>query len=80
MQSADTIATVIQIKKTVEDAVAAKTPAAKAPALRVAIIGGAESHIVAKELAAAKVGVVLAPLQSYRESWDERARPHWRSA
>ena len=36
------------------------------------VIGGAEAHLVAAELAAAHVGVVLASLQSFRTSWDQR--------
>ncbi len=36
------------------------------------VIGGAEAHLLASELAAAGVGVVLAPLQSYATSWDQR--------
>lgn len=66
--SADVIAAVLRVKKTVDDAVAIR-PAA---GIRVVILGGAESHIVADELAAADVGVVLSPLFSYRKSWDQR--------
>jgi len=72
VHSADAIAAALQVKKAVEDAIAAKTETAKPPTIRMAIIGGAESHLVAKELAAANVGVVLAPLRSYRVFWDQR--------
>ncbi|SPO02928.1 uncharacterized protein DNG_05606 [Cephalotrichum gorgonifer] len=64
VHSADTIAALLRVKKEVEAAAATK--------LRVAILGGAESHLVAEQLADAEVGVVLAPLLSYGTSWEER--------
>lgn len=64
VHSADTIAAILRVKEEVEDAAKAK--------LRVVILGGAESHLVADDLAAADVGVVLAPLLSYGTGWDER--------
>ncbi|KAK7980279.1 hypothetical protein PG989_012736 [Apiospora arundinis] len=64
VHSADGIAAALKLKKQVEKAGKSK--------LTVLIIGGAESHLVADELAAAHVGVVLSPLQSYRASWDQR--------
>ncbi|KAK3987338.1 hypothetical protein QBC44DRAFT_121292 [Cladorrhinum sp. PSN332] len=64
VQSADVIAAILKLKKTVEHATGA--------ALRLVIYGGAESWLLAEELAAAKVGVVLSPLLSYRTSWDQR--------
>jgi len=64
MHSADAIVSALKLKQTVEDATKSS--------IKLVIIGGAESHLLADELAAAKVGVVLAPLQSYRTSWDER--------
>ncbi|KAK8133508.1 hypothetical protein PG984_005520 [Apiospora sp. TS-2023a] len=64
VHSADGIASALKLKKQVEEAGKNK--------LTLVIIGGAESHLVADELAAAKVGVVLSPLQSYRTSWDQR--------
>lgn len=64
VHSADTISAVLAVKETVQS---------RAPhPLRFVIIGGAESHLVAPELAAAEVGVVLAPLLSYRTTWDQR--------
>ncbi|KAK8094923.1 Extradiol ring-cleavage dioxygenase [Apiospora hydei] len=65
VHSADGIASALKLKKQVEEA------SGKAE-LTMVIIGGAEAHLVAGELAEAKVGVVLAPLQSYRTSWDQR--------
>ncbi|EFQ35553.1 amidohydrolase [Colletotrichum graminicola] len=72
INSADTIANVLRVKATVEEALAAKSQSTKSPKLRVAIIGGAESHLVASELASAGVGVVLAPFQSFSYTWDQR--------
>ena len=64
VHSADGIAGALKLKKQVEEASESR--------LTVVILGGAESHLVAAELAAAHVGVVLSPLQSYRTSWDQR--------
>lgn len=64
IHSVDGIASALKLKSTVEK-VAKST-------IKLAIIGGAESHLLAKELAAANVGVVLAPLISYRVDWDQR--------
>ena len=64
VNSADTIAALLRVKEQVE--AETSTP------LRIVIIGGAESHVVASALAKAGVGVVLAPLLPYAESWDQR--------
>ncbi|KAI0130278.1 hypothetical protein BJ170DRAFT_308648 [Xylariales sp. AK1849] len=64
LHSADGIAGALKLKKLVEEVSKSE--------ITLVIIGGAESFLVAEELAAAKVGVVLAPLLSYRNSWDER--------
>ncbi|KAK7515708.1 amidohydrolase [Phyllosticta citriasiana] len=64
VDSADTTASILRMKAVVEQAGNSK--------IRLAIIGGAESHLVAKELAAADVGVILAPLLQYSQSWDQR--------
>ncbi|KAI1260268.1 amidohydrolase [Xylariaceae sp. FL1019] len=69
VQSADTIASLLQVKKTVDKAIAS---ANSGSGIKLVIIGGAESFMLADELAAATVGVVLSPLLSYRTSWDER--------
>ncbi|OAA62881.1 carbohydrate esterase family 9 protein [Niveomyces insectorum RCEF 264] len=72
--SADSIAAVLNVKKDVEAAATASsaTTDAKTPKIRLVILGGAESFLVAEQLAAADVGVVLAPLQSYANSWEQR--------
>lgn len=74
VHGADTIAAVLRLKEDVEDAArdAAFSAGHSAPKLRMVILGGAESHLVAESLAAANVGVILAPLLSYAVSWDER--------
>ncbi|KAI0148611.1 amidohydrolase [Xylariaceae sp. FL1272] len=69
VQSADTIASLLQVKNMVDKAI---TSANGGSGIKLVIIGGAESFIVADELAAANVGVVLSPLLSYRSRWDER--------
>ncbi|KAF6809375.1 amidohydrolase [Colletotrichum sojae] len=72
VHSADAIVAALRVKSEVEEALAAKSQPAKSPKIKVAIIGGAESHLVAKELAAADVGVVLAPFEPYSSTWDQR--------
>jgi len=67
--SADTIAAVLNVKKDIEEAIAKSKVGS---GIRLVIIGGAEAHLVAGGLAAAKVGVVLAPLFSYAFTWDQR--------
>ena len=69
--SADTIATIIRLKSEVEAAIKSSI-SEQSHGLRLIVIGGAESHLVATELAAAKVAVVLAPLLPHAQSWDQR--------
>ncbi|KAK3376419.1 hypothetical protein B0T24DRAFT_218962 [Lasiosphaeria ovina] len=64
VHSADIIAALLKVKATVEEATGST--------IRLAIIGGAESWLLADELAAADVGVVLAPLLSYAKDWGQR--------
>ncbi|KAG5985211.1 hypothetical protein E4U55_000456 [Claviceps digitariae] len=65
INSADGIASALRIKSEIEDTL-------KTSEIKMAIIGGAESHLVAHELAAASVGVILTPLQPLPTSWDAR--------
>lgn len=65
ISSADGIASALRIKSEVESA-------ASSSRIRLAIVGGAESYLVADQLAAAKVGVILTPLQQLGASWDAR--------
>lgn len=62
--SADVMASLLKIKAVVD---------ARAPKpMRLTITGAGESWMVAKELAAADVGVILTPAFSFGISWDER--------
>ncbi|KAK1590275.1 amidohydrolase [Colletotrichum navitas] len=70
VHSADTIAALLNIKTDVEEAIS--QVANVGVKLRFVINGGAEAHLVADALAAAGVGVVLAPMQSFAMSWDQR--------
>lgn len=63
VHSADAIASILKVKHAVEK---------EGGKLRLSLIGGAESYILADELAAAGVGVVLAPAESYATGWDQR--------
>ncbi|KAF1356323.1 amidohydrolase [Delphinella strobiligena] len=63
VHSADTIATIIKLTSEIENAGA--TP-------NVIIIGAAESHLVANEIAEAGIAVVVAPLLAYSQTWDQR--------
>jgi imidazolonepropionase-like amidohydrolase len=67
INSADGIATALRIKEEVD-----KQQHATSSGIKMAIIGGAEAYLVAEHLAAANVGVILSPLQSYGETWDAR--------
>lgn len=71
VHSADAIAAILKVKKTVEKEMSLRSERA-AGTIQMALIGGAESYILADELAAAGVGVVLAPAQSYATSWEQR--------
>ncbi|KAK1973839.1 amidohydrolase [Colletotrichum cereale] len=70
VHSADTIAALLDIKANVEEAISQLTNVGVK--LRFVINGGAEAHLVASALATAGVGVVLAPVQSFAMSWDQR--------
>ncbi|KAK3317308.1 hypothetical protein B0T19DRAFT_479410 [Cercophora scortea] len=64
VHSADTIASLLRVKAAVE-AVSKST-------IKLVILGGAESWIIAEEIAKAGASVVLAPLQSFAVTWDQR--------
>lgn len=72
VHSADAIASILKVKETVEKEISAQSKTITSGKIRLALVGGAESYILADELAAAGVGVVLAPAQSYSTSWDQR--------
>ncbi|SPQ24387.1 f98a5788-8087-46fd-b1ad-7e834f1d7abe [Thermothielavioides terrestris] len=67
VHSVDAIAALLRVKAAVEE-----ERAGAGAALRLVVFGGAESHLLADELAAARVGVVLAPAFSYAHYWDQR--------
>ncbi|RDX49485.1 composite domain of metallo-dependent hydrolase [Lentinus brumalis] len=62
--SADIIATLITLK--------AEAEAKLKTSLKFTIIGGAEAHILAKELGDANIGVILSPARPFPNSWEER--------
>jgi hypothetical protein len=64
INSADGIAAALRVKSEVENVLKSK--------IKMAILGGAESHLVAHELAAASVGVILLSLQPTPATWDQR--------
>ena len=70
VHSADIIASLIKVKAEVEAAM--KSDSAASQDLNMVIFGGAESHLLAPELAAANISVILAPLLPYSEMWDQR--------
>jgi hypothetical protein len=72
VHSADTIAALLRLKSEVETAMAEKSSTSSSTSLRLVLLGGAEAHLLADELAGAKVGVFLAPLFSYATTWDQR--------
>ncbi|KAK7732478.1 hypothetical protein SLS53_008483 [Cytospora paraplurivora] len=72
VHSADAIAAILKVKETVEQEIKKTSWTAGGGKIKLAILGGAEAHLVAPALAAAGVGVVLAPAESYANSWDER--------
>lgn len=55
--NADIIATVVNLKEEIEAEIGSK--------VKVTILGGAEAHIIAHELARANVGVILTPPRPY---------------
>ncbi|KAF8806405.1 carbohydrate esterase family 9 protein [Phlegmacium glaucopus] len=62
--SADIIATLITLKKEVEDTTRIE--------MRLTITGGAEAHLLAKELSAANVGVILTSSRPFPYVWEGR--------
>ncbi|KAI8270189.1 hypothetical protein K4K58_011590 [Colletotrichum sp. SAR11_239] len=70
VHSADTIAALLDVKSSIEDTI--KEANLGGRHLRLVVVGGAEAHLVAEQLASAGVGVILAPSQSFAVSWDQR--------
>ncbi|ORX98366.1 hypothetical protein BCR34DRAFT_593207 [Clohesyomyces aquaticus] len=75
--SADTIASIIRLKTEIEAAIAmtlstATPQPSPSPKLNFIILGASESHLLARELAAEQISIVLAPLLPHAQSWDQR--------
>ncbi|KAJ7510331.1 hypothetical protein B0H11DRAFT_1958549 [Mycena galericulata] len=64
VNSADIIANLLLLKQEVETK--------RRTVLQMTLIGGAEAHLLASEIAAAGVGVILAPPRSYPYTWEHR--------
>lgn len=62
--SADIIATLIVLKREIEHHTKTK--------MKLTIAGGGEAHLLAKELGAAKVGVILNPVRPFPATWGSR--------
>ncbi|KAJ4473612.1 carbohydrate esterase family 9 protein [Lentinula aciculospora] len=62
--NADAIATLISLKKEIE--------AVHGNVIHLTIAGAAESHLLAKELAEANVGVIVGPIHPFPDSWEIR--------
>ncbi|CAE6451909.1 unnamed protein product [Rhizoctonia solani] len=63
VHKADDMATLLEIKAEVEDLTSVP--------LRLTFAGATEAHIIAKEIAAAGVGVIVIPSRSFPSSWDQ---------
>lgn len=63
-ESADVIATLVQLKKEVEGITCT--------AMRLTIFGASEAHLLAAELAEAGVGVIIAPSRPLPKFWEMR--------
>ncbi|KAL3422119.1 amidohydrolase [Phlyctema vagabunda] len=74
VHSADTIAAVLRVKSEVEAAIKKSDFISNTRAGKINLVlhGAAEAHLIAKEIAAAQVSVVVAPLLAYSNSWDQR--------
>lgn len=64
VESADIMATLLRLKSEIE--------AGKGKGLQMTFVGATESHILAKEIAAANVGVLITPPRSYPYDWERR--------
>ena len=69
-ESADIIATVIELKKEVEGAL--RLVGEGREALKVTIVGGREAHLLARELGGAGVGVLLTQPRPFPKEWEAR--------
>ena len=63
-ESADVIATLIVLKREVEEKTGAR--------IQMTIAGATEAHLLARELAEAKIGVVLVPSRPFPATWEQK--------
>jgi hypothetical protein len=66
VDSADVMATLLELKAEVESLGGGE------PRINIVFIGAAEAHLLAEELAAANVGVILSPPRGYPFAWETR--------
>ena len=62
--SADIIATLVLLKKEVEDRTGAK--------IHMTLTGAIEAHLLAKELAEADIGIIQVPARPFPTVWERR--------
>lgn len=62
--SADVMATILALKREIEEATSST--------IRMTFVGGAEAHLLAREIAEAGVGVVVIPPRSFPYTWSGR--------
>jgi hypothetical protein len=67
VESADIMATLLRLKDEVD-----ATRVVKGSGLRLTFVGATESFILADELAAADVGVIITPPRSFPYDWERR--------
>ncbi|KAH7339931.1 hypothetical protein B0J17DRAFT_570590 [Rhizoctonia solani] len=63
VHKADDMATLLELKSEIEDLTSVP--------LQVTFAGATEAHLIAKEIAAAGVGVIVIPTRSFPTSWDQ---------
>ncbi|KAI0080817.1 hypothetical protein K474DRAFT_1636767 [Panus rudis PR-1116 ss-1] len=64
VHSADIMASVLHLKTEIEEG--------RGSRMQIVFLGATESYILAKEIAKAKVGVVLSPARGFPGTWDQR--------
>lgn len=75
VHSADQIASLIRLKSDIEDTTTTTIShdnTNKKKRMNLILLGAAESHLLAPEIAASNISIVLAPLLPYSETWSQR--------
>lgn len=62
--SADVIATLVLLKKEVEEKIGAT--------IQLTIAGATEAHLLVEEIAAANIGIILKPSRPFPTTWEQR--------